>query len=112
MKVLIACLCVMLAANCQQKKIATSIPNCIQSYIDSNAMGGYLGGVEEYEYQGKLVYAFGPSQQIKDGATLIKAADCKNLCSVGGFAGPRNSNCNGENFFEKAVLKRKIWPQP
>jgi hypothetical protein len=32
------------------------------------------------------------------------------MCNIGGYAGPRNSNCNGENFFEKALFKRKIWP--
>ena len=100
-----------MAANCQPRKMSASIPTCVQTYIDSNASNGYLGSVEEYEYQGKLVYAFGPSQHIKDGTTLIKSADCKDLCSIGGFAGPQNSNCNGENFFEKAVMKRKIWPK-
>ncbi len=109
MKALIILLFAFCTANCQPGKMSTTIPSCIQSFIDSNKTTWQVGSVEEYSFQGRLVYAFTPSQNIKDGTTLIKSADCKDMCNIGGFAGPKNSNCNGDNFFEKAVFKRKIW---
>lgn len=97
------------ASYCQPAKKLSTLSPCIKSFIDSNKTTWQVGSVEEYEFQGKLVYAFTPSKNIMDGTTLIKSASCNNLCNIGGFAGPRNSNCNGDNFFEKAVFKRKIW---
>ena len=102
-------LIMMLNANCQTTKNKATLKPCIQTFIDSNKATWQVGSVVEYEFQGKLVYAFTPSKNIMDGTTLIKSAACVDLCSVGGFAGPQNSNCNGDNFFEKAVFKRKIW---
>lgn len=96
-------------ANCQTTKNKASLPSCIQTFVGNNKATWQVGSVEEYEFQSKLVYAFTPSKNIMDGTTLIKSAACIDLCSVGGFAGPRNNNCNGDNFFEKAVFKRKIW---
>ena len=98
-----------LNTNCQTTKNKATLKPCIQSFIDCNKATWQVGSVEEYEFQGKLVYAFTPSKNIMDGTTLIKSEACVDICSVGGFAGPRNSNCNGDNFFEKAVFKRKIW---
>jgi len=107
-------LIITISGACQKMKTGSSnIPRCIQTYIDSikNNPGRQVGIVEEYEFQGKLVYAFGPSKNLRDGSTLIKTSDCKDLCNVGGFAGLKNNQCNGDNFFEKSVLKRKIWTE-
>jgi len=95
-----------------QTKTADSIPKCVQAYIDTlqKEPAGFVGSVDEYEFQGRRVYAFGPSKNLMDGSTYVMTADCKTLCNIGGFAGPKNSGCNGENFFEKAVLKRRLWP--
>jgi len=69
-----------------------------------------IGRVEEYLFQGKLVYAFQPDEtKIADGSTTVKDADCNILCHIGGFGGPSVNLCNGENFFQLAVLKRTIW---
>jgi hypothetical protein len=98
--------------NCAAHKTTSNdTPACIAEFINSykNEPRWYVGSVDEYEFQGRLVYAFDPSKNLADGATSIKSADCVDMCSVGGFAGPRNSQCNGDNFFEKAVLKRTIW---
>ncbi len=101
-----------LTAACQNTKVITSFPSCIQRYIDTikTQPNSHVGYIDEYEFQGKLVYAFGPSAQLRDGATFIQTADCKSLCGIGGFAGPKRNLCNGENFFTNAVLKRRIWP--
>ena len=69
-----------------------------------------VGSVKEYQYQGKIVYAFEPDgRRIKDGTTMIKDGECNALCNVGGFAGPSNNQCLGGNFFKDAVYKRTIW---
>ena len=69
-----------------------------------------IGRVEEYQFQNKLVYAFQPDEKkIADGATTIKDSDCNTICHIGGFGGPSVNRCNGENFFQLAVLKRTVW---
>ena len=97
--------------SCAARKSAGLAPPCIAEFINKykNEPNWHVGSVDEYEFQGRLVYAFNPSKNLADGATFIKSAACADMCSVGGFAGPRNSQCNGDNFFEKAVLKRTIW---
>lgn len=91
---------------------SNDVPKCIQAILDANKSNTNweVGKVEEYEFQGKKVYAFQPDARIiTDGATTILSANCDTLCSVGGFGGTAVNLCNGENFFEKSVLKRKIW---
>lgn len=97
--------------SCSTRKLNDAVPKCIREYISNNKANAnwHVGSVDELEFQGKLVYAFNPSKNLYDGATFIKSADCVDMCSVGGFAGPKNNKCNGENFFEKSVLKRTIW---
>jgi hypothetical protein len=69
-----------------------------------------VGQVEEYKFQGKLVYAFQPDNRIiADGATRVVSTECTNICSVGGFGGPAVNLCNGENFYQNAMLVREIW---
>jgi hypothetical protein len=97
--------------SCQKMKVNNTNTSCIQSYIDSNKsnLDWPVSAVDEYEFQGRLVYALSPPGNWADATTLIRSSDCKDLCNLGGFAGRRNSNCNGDNFFEKAVLKRRVW---
>jgi hypothetical protein len=93
-------------------QIASGVPACISQEIKDNSKNPdwFIGSVEEYEFQGKLVYAFQPdTKRIKDGATTIKDDHCNTLCNVGGFGGPSVNLCNGDNFFKQSVLKRVIW---
>lgn len=100
--------------SCQKGKIvvASNTPDCIRRQIeqivsDPNAT---LGAVNEYRFQDKSVYTFEPDNNIiADGSTGVADASCKTLCSVGGFGGPSVNLCNGENFYQKAVLVRNIW---
>ncbi len=102
------------ALSCQKGKIAvaSNTPDCIRRQIeqivaDPNAA---IGAVDEYSFQNKIVYTFEPDNKvIADGSTRVADADCKTLCSVGGFGGPAVNLCNGENFYQKAVLVRNIW---
>ena len=92
--------------------IAAGIPRCIYDEIAHNQQkeDWMIGRVEEYQFQNKLVYAFQPDEKkIADGATTIKDADCNIICHIGGFGGPSVNLCNGENFFQLAVLKRTVW---
>ena len=92
--------------------IAAGLPHCINDEIAQNRKkeDWMIGRVEEYQFQNRLVYAFQPDEKkIADGATTIKDADCNTICHIGGFGGPSVNLCNGENFFQLAVLKRTVW---
>lgn len=100
------------ACNKHSLKIAPDVPACIQDEIRNNYKNPnwMIGAVEEYQFQSKAVYAFQPDQKrIADASTAVKDANCNTLCHVGGFGGPSVNLCNGENFFQAAVLKRVIW---
>jgi hypothetical protein len=111
MKKLIALLLlstVIISGGCRKQSVASGTPKCIRHKIESDR--NTIGRVEEYEFQGKVVYAFQPDANvIADGATTVVTTDCNTLCSVGGFGGPSVNLCNGENFFQKAVLKKTVW---
>jgi len=113
--VLLFCFLGVINSACKKCALPSDIPACIKSAIDANKNNSdwEVGNVEEYSFQGKIVYAFNPdTRKIADGATTVQTSDCKNLCSVGGFGGPAINMCNGDNFFQKAVLLRKIWEKP
>jgi hypothetical protein len=101
-------------ATCRKSSdgVASGTPRCVHDEITDNQTNEdwMIGSVEEYLFQNKLVYAFQPDEtKIADGATTIKDEHCNTICSVGGFGGPSINLCNGENFFQLAVLKRTIW---
>jgi len=110
---LIVCLLVILATSCKSNYgISAGTPRCIYDEIANNQTkeDWMIGRVEEYQFQGKLVYAFQPDEKrMADGATTIRDANCTTLCNIGGFGGPSVNLCHGENFFQLAVLKRIIW---
>ncbi len=102
----------LLCSSCKKDGIATGIPDCIKENIkvNKNREDWYVGNVEEYKFQGKLVYAFNPDNKvIADGSTTILTSECNQICQVGGFGGPSINLCNGESFYQKAVLVRVIW---
>ncbi len=97
---------------CNKNGIPSGTPSCIKKEILANKDNPdwYTGTVEEYTFQNKKVYGFLPDgDKIKDGSTTIKDEYCNTLCNIGGFGGPAVNKCNGENFYEKAVLVRTIW---
>ncbi len=102
----------LLTVSCSKTIIASGTPYCIKKYIEENKDkdNWYVGSVEEFRYQGKLVYAFNPDNKIiADGSTFIKTGECNSLCSVGGYGGPAINLCNGDNWFQQAELVRVIW---
>jgi len=105
---------ILLATACTKQKpnIALNTPECISHEIENNQENSnwMIGSVEEYQFQNKIVYAFLPDEEvIADASTQIKDGDCKLLCQVGGFGGPAINLCNGDNFYQSAVLVRVIW---
>lgn len=93
----------LLFTSCKKDGIATDTPDCIKETIKSNKdrSDWYIGNVEEYKFQGKLVYAFIPDTRvIADASTAILTSDCTPLCQVGGFGGPFINLCNARTFFK------------
>ena len=96
----------------QKPNIASNTPECIENEIKDNQENSnwMIGSVEEYRFQNKIVYAFLPDEEvIADASTQIKDENCRLLCHVGGFGGPAVNLCNGDNFYQSAVLVRVIW---
>ena len=99
-----------LFAGCCKKDIASNTPGCIRKEISSHDKNWEVGSIDEYLFQNRTVYAFSPDGSIiADGSTAIKDNNCNTICTVGGFGGPNINLCNGENFFQSAILKRNIW---
>jgi len=100
---------------CEKSAVASGVPGCIKKNIEDNKNepSWYTNKVEEYRFQGRLVYAFEPDTRIiADASTTILTDDCSQLCDVGAYGGPDVNLCNGENFFQNAVSVRVIWQKP
>lgn len=108
---IISFLSLLLVLSCKKEDgLPKDIPDCLKQTIETAKQYEYgISEVVEYEYQGKIVYAHSPSLKIADAATPIYDITCNYICSVGGFGGPMINQCNGENFFQKAIKKRVIW---
>lgn len=90
-----------------------AVPACILEKLDEykkNSLSpGGLMELDEYLYQGKIVYYFSINGAA-DAPSFIMPNDCGTPCYIGGYTiGPASGMCNGEIFFDKAVLKRVIW---
>lgn len=84
------------------------IPNCVESKISEYRLSTTCGDakVDEYTFQGKTVYAFGPGTCGADMTTEVMNADCATLGHLGGIAG--NTKINGEEF-STAKFVRTVW---
>src|SRR5262245_23832196 len=111
-RVFLPILLLIVLASCRHKEIAAGTPKCIYKYITEHSKDPewMVGSVKEFEFQGRLVYAFEPdTRKIADGSTTVRDGNCNALCDVGGFGGLANNQCNGGNFFKESVYKRTIW---
>lgn len=105
-------LSMLLLTACNKNGIPSGIASCIKNEILANKDNAdwHTGTVEEYTFQNKTVYGFLPDGNIiADGSTTIKDENCNTLCNIGGFGGPAINQCNGENFYEKAIFGRTVW---
>jgi len=108
--ILSAALSLFVIFSCKKSDIASGIPACIRNEISAHKIdpGKGVDRVNEYLFQNKIVYGFDHGM-IADGQLEVKDESCNTLCFVGGFGGPAVNICNGENFFQAAVLQRTIW---
>lgn len=99
----------LMLGSCRKSEFENNIPDCIKSNIEANKgkPGWNVKQVDEYEYQGSLVYIFEPDQVSPDMQTAVIKSDCSALCALGGIAGI--TMCNGERFYDKAKLIRTVW---
>ena len=60
------------SGSCQKMKIHDTPLSCIKKYIDSNKNNKDwpVSSVDEYEFQGKLVYAISPPKNYADATVL------------------------------------------
>ena len=92
------------------KKSSTTISACIQEKIDSfktSAICKHGATVQEYSFQGKLVYVFDERNCCCDMAASVFDANCTYLGMLGGFLG--FTKINGVVFASNATLKRTLW---
>lgn len=94
--------------SCLKSEIANGTPRCIQEKIrefrkDSTCDDSH---VDEYQFQGGVVYVFDDSSCWMDGARSVYSDNCDKIGSLGGISG--NIEINGESF-EHAVYSREIW---
>lgn len=94
--------------SCKKDGIARNTPTCIVEKINDFADEACDDGkVDEYVFQGGVVYVFDPG--IECGADLtseVVLEDCTHLGYLGGISG--NAIINGENF-SSAEFERNIW---
>ena len=99
----------LMLAGCSKPRLENNVPDCIESNIAANKTkpGWNVKRVDEYEYQGNLVYIFEPEHVYPDMQAAVIKSDCTTICTLGGIAGI--TMCNGDRFSEKAKLTRTIW---
>src|SRR5258705_11584296 len=92
---------ILLLTSCHNPEIASGIPSCIYTEINQSSKNAdwMVGSVREYQFMGKIIYAFEPdTKRIADGSTMIKDGHCITICNLGGFAGPANNQCLSGHF--------------
>ncbi len=96
----------MLMIACTAQKPA--IPKCVEAKIREYNLSTACSDakVDEYTFQGKTVYAFGPGTCGADMTTEVMNADCTTMGYLGGIAG--NTKINGTEF-STAKFVKVIW---
>ena len=88
--------------------IADDIPECINDLIEQEKKEGCADGMDEYLFNGQLVYVFTQAEPIcSDFGSPVYDEQCTQLCFIGGIAGL--TICQDVNFNQNATFKRTIW---
>jgi hypothetical protein len=99
----------MVFVNC--KKIEIDTPDCITDLIANTEHNVFMcetgASVDEYLFQGNLVYVIEPGNCGDDMLAPVFDSNCKMIGALGGFAG--NILINDVRFDKYAVFQRKIW---
>ncbi len=98
--------CASLMVACTTQKPGT--PDCVEAKIREYRLSTTCSDakVEEYTFQGKTVYAFGPGTCGADMTTEVMNSDCTTIGHLGGIAG--NTKINGEEFSTAKYVKT-VW---
>lgn len=93
-------------ASCNKLDIEKDAPKCIQKEIKKFEKGVDCDNgvkVEQYNFQGKIVYVFDPGSCGADLTAEVKDSDCNDLGFLGGISG--NTMINGESFSTASFIK-------
>lgn len=91
------------------KKDSTKQP-CINGDIEkfkANPTCNSGSSVKKYQFLDESVYVFESGNCGADLTSLVVDEECNHLGSLGGIAG--NTEINGENFHDKAILEEILW---
>ncbi|MDB5226345.1 MAG: hypothetical protein JWN78_538 [Bacteroidota bacterium] len=93
--------------SCNKPGIEKGTPECVVNKIQEFSKSYcYNAKVEEYVFQGKIVYVFDPGACGADMQAEVINSKCNTLGYLGGFAG--NTKINGEEF-SHAVFINTTW---
>ena len=99
----------MLFSSCE--KIEDDVPRCLRDEIRSFSNNSIIcdegATVEEFLFQGELVYVFNPGNCGADMGADVLNESCDNIGFLGGIAG--NMIINGVVFHQEAVFQRTVW---
>jgi hypothetical protein len=99
-------LALFVGAGCKKEKtFPDGTPTCVQQRV----LASQTVVVQEYTFQGALVYRSKSTTGCSDCATVVLGGDCNIVCTSGGFIGPTNPGVY-EDFLANATLVRQIWP--
>ena len=90
--------------------IEDDIPECVQNRIQTIKKDNCIDKMSEYEFNGRLVYVYGYSYDLCDGADFgsnVIDEKCNDICFLGGIAG--NTTCEEVEFHENATFIRDVW---
>ena len=88
--------------------IADEVPDCIIEVIEQEKVGGCADGMDEYLFEGQIVYIFTQSEPVcTDFGSQVYNEQCFELCFIGGIAGI--THCNDVHFFQNAEFQRTVW---
>ena len=96
-------------SNCKKSKIET--PDCISNLIANHASALFLcetgAHVDEYLFQGGIVYVFEPGNCGADMQAPVYDSNCNMIGALGGFIG--NILIKNVRFDQNAVFQKTIW---
>jgi hypothetical protein len=111
MKKLIFLLFIITQLSCEKIELSDGTPECITNSIKKSIKNSFSckdkkDKVDEYSFQGRLVYVFYFGQCGNDIPYEVVDSECEVIGSLGGFTG--NDQINGESF-SNAKFVRTVW---
>jgi hypothetical protein len=111
MKKIIALIILLPLAFVYCKRTEIPAPDCINDLIRNNDHSIFMcengARVDEYLFQGKLVYVFEPGNCGADMQAPVYDSNCNLIGALGGIIG--NILINNVRFDKNAIFRRTIW---